>query len=201
MNLLDIVLGITLAVGIVSGIKDGFARQLAGFAGLVAGILLGKRWYMPVSEKLGPLLGCSEKTTQIVSFILILVLVPLCLAFLARLLSKWLSSVGLGGFNRLLGAFFGVLKYALFAGILIAAVESFDPEGHLVSLESRRESVLYEPVHTASDVFFKSVKQQIAERSEALPDGKSSADGRADDAGTDGASGGEDSGSGNVGKE
>ncbi|MBP5322720.1 MAG: CvpA family protein [Bacteroidaceae bacterium] len=180
MNLLDIILGIILAIGVVAGIKDGLIRQVAGLLGLVAGIFLGKMWYLRVAEKLDPLLGTSEKTTQIIAFILILILVPAILSFLAWLVSKWLSSVGLGGFNRFLGAIFGALKYALFAGILITAVESFDTEGHLVTMKNRQESVLYGPIHSISDVVLKEVKQQIKEWKEEHPDSEPAGNDNAD---------------------
>ncbi|MBO4590336.1 MAG: CvpA family protein [Bacteroidaceae bacterium] len=161
MNLIDIVLGLLLVLGVVSGVKEGLVRQVAGLAGLIAGIVLGRMWYLRVADELNPILGLSERTTQVVAFILILILVPLALSAVAWLISKLLSSVGLGGINRLLGALFGALKYAVLAGLLITALESFDAEGHFVSMKQREESALYKPIHSISDVMLKEVKEQI----------------------------------------
>ena len=161
METIDIIIAVLLAIGFISGLKDGLVKQAAGLIGLVAGLLLSKKLYLSVAAELTPLLGMSERTTQIVAFVLILIIVPLLCSLVAWLISKLLKGVGLGWINRLLGGAAGIVEYALFAGLIITAIESFDFRGHLLSSEKKEASVLYYPIYNVTGVLIDDVREQI----------------------------------------
>lgn len=161
MEIVDIIIAVLLVIGLIEGIKDGLVKQVAGLVGLVAGLLIGKALYLKVADQLTPFLGTSEKTTQIIAFALIMVIVPLAFSLIAWLISKLLHSVGLGWVNRLLGAAVGAVKYALIAGLIITGIESFDSHGLLISQEKKDSSIFYYPLYNTTGILIKDVKEQI----------------------------------------
>ena len=163
MEIIDIIILVLLVIGFISGLKDGLVKQAAGLIGLVAGLLLGKKLYLFVAAQLTPLLGMSERTTQIVAFVLILIVVPLLFSLVAWLISKLLKGVGLGWINRLLGGVAGAVEYALFVGLVITAIESFDFMGHLLSREKKEASVLYYPIYNATGILINDVREHVEE--------------------------------------
>ena len=63
----------------------------------------------------------------------------------------------------LFGAAVGVLKYALFVGVIITGIEFFDKNDALISESNKEASVLYYPIHQATSIFFDGIRQEIHE--------------------------------------
>ena len=161
MQTIDIIISVLLVVGLISGLRDGLVKQVAGLAGLIGGLLLGRAFYMPVGQWLGTTFGISAEAAHITAFILILIVVPLLFSLVGWLVSKILSAICLGWINRILGGVVGVLKFALFAGIVITGIEVFDKHDALVAEEKKEDSVLYYPIYDATSIFFNGVKEEL----------------------------------------
>lgn len=166
MEAIDIIIVILLVIGFIGGLKEGVVNQVAGLVGLIVGLLLSKKFYLSVADTLTPLLGMSERTTQILAFVLILIVVPLLFSLVAWLISKLIKKVGLGWINRLLGSAAGILQSALFAGLIITAIESFDIARHLISHEKKEASALYYPLYNMTGVLINDVRAYIKDRKE-----------------------------------
>ena len=161
MQTIDIIIAVLLVIGLVSGLRDGLVKQVAGLAGIIGGLLLGRMFYMPVGEWLMSTFGISVQAAHITAFILILIIVPLLLNLVGWLVSKLLSAICLGWINRLLGGLVGVLKFALLAGVVITGIELFDKHDTLVSAAKKDSSVFYYPLHSATGIFFDGIKEEI----------------------------------------
>ena len=161
MQTIDIINSVLLVIGLISGLRDGLVKQVAGLAGLIGGLLLGRAFYVPVGEWLGTTFGISAEAAHITAFILILVVVPLLFSLVGWLVSKILSAICLGWINRLLGGIVGVLKFALLAGIIITGIEFFDKRDALFSAETKEASVLYYPLYDATGIFFDGIKDEL----------------------------------------
>ena len=161
MQTIDIIIAVLLVIGLVSGLRDGLVKQVAGLAGIIGGLLLGRMFYMPVGEWLMSTFGISVQAAHITAFILILIIVPLLLNLVGWLVSKLLSAICLGWINRLLGGLVGVLKFALLAGVVITGIELFDKHATLVSAAKKDSSVFYYPLHSATGIFFDGIKEEI----------------------------------------
>ena len=161
MQTIDIIISVLLVIGLISGLRDGLVNQVAGLAGLVGGLLLGRTFYMPVGEWMASTFGMSAEAAHITAFILILIVVPLLLNLVGWLVSKILSAICLGWINRLLGGLVGVLKFALLAGVIITGIEFFDKHDSLVSEEKKEDSVLYYPIYDATSIFFSGIKEEL----------------------------------------
>jgi membrane protein required for colicin V production len=118
MNWLDIVVIVAVTVPTVIGLRIGMIKAALSLAGLVVGVILAGRYYLPLSQKLSFISPAS--VAEIAAFIIILIGIMIIAAVLARLL-KWTASViMLGWVNHLGGAVFGFVLGAILCGALLA---------------------------------------------------------------------------------
>lgn len=161
MQTIDIIIAAMLLIGLISGLRDGLVKQIAGLAGLIGGLLLGRAFYMPVGELLIDTFGMSVQVAQVTAFILILIIIPLLFSLVGWLVSKLLSIICLGWVNRLLGGAVGVLKFSLLAGIIITGIEFFDKQDTFISEQKKMDSALYYPIYDATGIFFDGIKEEL----------------------------------------
>lgn len=161
MQPIDIIITVLLVVGLISGLRAGFIKQIAGFVGLIGGLFIGRAFYMEVGAWLIASLGMSANTANITAFILILIIVPLLFNVAGWLVAKLLHSVNLGWVNRLLGGLVGVLKCALFIGVVITGIEFFDKNDTFISEPNKKASVFYYPFYEVTGTFFANVKNEL----------------------------------------
>ena len=118
MNWLDLVLVVVLIISALIGLRAGLIRAALSLAGLIVGIILAGRYYVPFSEQLAfiPQAGLAK----VVAFAIIFIGVMVVASVLARLL-KWAASVMmLGWVNRIGGAIFCFVLGAVFCSALLA---------------------------------------------------------------------------------
>ena len=164
MQTIDIIIAVLLVLGLVSGLRDGLIKQVVGLAGLIGGLHIGRMFYMSVGEWLIENFGIAVQAAHITAFILILILVPLIFNLAGWLVSKILHAICLGWVNRLLGGMVGVLKYALFVGVIITGIELFDKRDSLISEEKKEASAMYYPLYRSTGIFFDGIKEELQER-------------------------------------
>lgn len=118
MNWLDIVVIVAIAIPTFIGLRIGMIKAALSLAGLIVGVILAGRYYLPLSEQLSFISQAS--VAEIVAFTIILIGVMVIAGVLAKLL-KWTASVMmLGWVNHLGGAAFGLVLGAIFCGALLA---------------------------------------------------------------------------------
>ncbi len=118
MNWLDVVLVIAIAVSVFIGVKKGVIEIALTLGGLVLGIFLAGRYYVPFSQQI-PFIS-SEGVAKVAAFAIIFIGVMAVASVIARLLSKAASAIMMGWANRLGGAVLGGIMAALFAGAFLA---------------------------------------------------------------------------------
>lgn len=118
MNWLDIVLIVVLGIATLIGVRKGIIRMALTLAGLVLGIFLAGRYYLPFSERLT--LISSPTWAKVAAFVIIFVGVMIIAALLARLLERVTEAIMLGWANRLVGGILGFILGAFFCGAVIA---------------------------------------------------------------------------------
>ena len=123
MNWLDIVILVVIASGTVSGLRVGLIKAALSLGGVILGVILAGRYYMPLAERLSfiPQAGVAD----VVAFVLILIVVMLIASLLARLLQWVTSAVTLGWVDHLGGAVLGLVLGAIFASALLAIWTKF----------------------------------------------------------------------------
>jgi len=118
MNWLDTVLIILIGVATFIGLRKGIIKMALTLGGLVLGIFLAGRFYLPFSERL--ILISSPTWAKVAAFAIIFIGIMVLAAILAHFLEKVASTIMLGWANRLVGAILGFVVGAMFCGAFLA---------------------------------------------------------------------------------
>ena len=120
---MDILIYIVLIVGAVIGWKQGAFKQVAHFLGVAVGLLIAATLYHQFGDFLADKTGASIGFGRLIAFVLIVIIVPLVLGWLAVFFTEFFKKLKLNFLNRILGALVGVVCYAL---MLSVALNLFD---------------------------------------------------------------------------
>jgi len=115
MNLLDLVLAVLIAWFTVSGIVQGLVRQLFSLGGLVAGHLLGIRYFAFAQEKL----GLSFQYAEVVGYAVVFLAAYLVVRLIGGLIEDRVRESKLSGTDRVAGMAAGLVKGALFSILIV----------------------------------------------------------------------------------
>ena len=126
LNAFDWLLIALVAISTLAAFFRGFIKVLLSLAGLILGILLASWNYLSLATQLHGFIT-SFAAAQVIAFLLILCIVLIVFAILASVLREAVSAVGLGFFDRLLGAAFGFLRGMLVGIAVMMAVIAFLP--------------------------------------------------------------------------
>ena len=124
MNLFDCFLIAVLAYSTIMAFLRGIILELFSLGGLIAGILLAAWNYQHVATILGRLIT-KHATAEIVAFLLIIIAVMVLCTLLGKALNRTAHAIGLGFFDRLLGALFGFGRGCLFGVAILMAIAAF----------------------------------------------------------------------------
>jgi membrane protein required for colicin V production len=128
LNLLDIVLGLIIIASVVSSFRAGFSREIIGLVSVFLAAVCGLWFYGLVAAYLLPYVS-SQQVANFGGFALIFLGVMVCGALLGMIVGRFLQTVGLSWFDRLLGAAFGFVRAILICVVLVMALVAFSP-GH-----------------------------------------------------------------------
>jgi membrane protein required for colicin V production len=159
MNLFDCLLVAILAYSTIMAFVRGIILELFSLGGLIAGILLASWNYNRVAEILGRLIT-TPATAQIVAFLLIIIGTMVLSALLGKVLNRTAHAIGLGFFDRLLGALFGLARGCLFGVAILMAIAAFLPHSAWIA-NSRLSSYFLAGAHAVSFVVPHDLQQQI----------------------------------------
>jgi len=126
MNPLDWLLGALLLYSVVRAAVRGFFREAFALGGLIVGFLLACWFYRALAVQLAGLIS-STQIAQLVAFLLILIGTMLLAGLVGGLLKRTASAIGLGFFDRVLGALFGLIRGCILGTGLLMAVTAFLP--------------------------------------------------------------------------
>ena len=149
-----------IAVSVVSAFFRGIIRVLFSIAGLVVGVIAASWNYPRLSAILLPWIT-SHVWSDVVSFLVIVAAIVLASFLVGSALSRMASAVGLGFFDRILGALFGLLRGALIAILVVTAIAAFLPESPWIR-DSRLAPYFLAGTHAVSFVVPESFSQQIS---------------------------------------
>lgn len=118
MNWLDVLILVLIGIATFSGLRTGLIKAVFTLAGVIIGIILAGRLYVPLSGQLTFI--SQDSIARIVAFVIILGIVMVIAGVLASVL-KWIASlVMLGWVNRLGGAIAGFIFGAFVCGALLS---------------------------------------------------------------------------------
>jgi membrane protein required for colicin V production len=159
MNLFDWILIALLAYSTIMAFLRGIILELFSLGGLIAGILLASWNYKHIADLLSRLIT-TPATARIVAFLLIAVGIMVLSTLLGKALNRTAHAIGLGFFDRLLGAVFGLARGCLLGVALLMAIAAFQPHSTWIE-NSRLSSYFLAGAHAVSFVVPHDLQQQI----------------------------------------
>ncbi len=145
----DVVLLLLLLVGAWRGFTKGLVLSVASMVGLVGGIWAASHFSHMVAEQLSPHVTWSVNSLHMASLALTFLGVVVAVHLLAKLLEKMLDLVALGLVNKLAGAVFGMLKFALVLSFAVMLLNQWFGAQAWVP-KSEHPSVLLGPVEAVA---------------------------------------------------
>lgn len=123
---LDWVMAAIVVLSVVSATLKGLTRQLISLGAVIWGVMMAIWFHEPVAGWLSRYVKTAE-VAKLVAFLAILVAAMLVGVVIGGLASRLVKKSGLGWFDRLLGASFGLVRGVLVSWALILALVIFAP--------------------------------------------------------------------------
>lgn len=154
MGLLDIVLGLLLAYGLYKGLRNGLFLEVASIIALVAGIYGSIHFSYVAADYLSERVSWDASYIKLAAFTITFVVIVIVVHLLGKFLTKIADFAMLGLVNTLAGGAFGLLKMAVILGALLIFYERANGAWQLLEPETKKESVLYQPVRDIGALVF-----------------------------------------------
>src|ERR1700730_13939447 len=166
MNLFDCFLIALLVYSTVVAFLRGIILELFSVGGLIAGILLASWNYKHIAIVFGHVIT-TPAIAEIVAFLLIMIGVMVLSTLLGKALNRTAHAIGLGFFDRLLGALFGFARGCLLGVAILMAIAAFLPHSAWIA-NSRLSSYFLAGAHAVSFVVPHDLQQQILNGAQQL---------------------------------
>jgi membrane protein required for colicin V production len=127
VNWLDLVLIAILLWSLLMSARKGFSREIIGVASALFALVLGMWFYGLAGSFLIPYVS-SARVANLIGFLLVVFAVLLFGGMLGWIVNRFLHTIGLSFFDRLLGAAFGLLRGLLISIALVTAFMAFGPQ-------------------------------------------------------------------------
>ena len=126
MNLLDLIIISTLIFLVVKGLLRGFVRELASFAGVILGILLGNHFQPQMTLYLKSYLPHTD-FLPLISFGFLFAMILIACNLVGYLLKLLFSKAFLGWLDRTLGVCLALAKGVILIYLVIVILVFFMP--------------------------------------------------------------------------
>ena len=169
MNYIDIIIIVPLVWGLYKGFSKGLILEAASFIAFGAAVYFAINFSEKVGDKLSDWFNLHAEYLPIIAFVCTFLGVVIIVFTIAKLIHKLAHGMALGGINKIGGAAFGSLKYALVMSVVIFVIDSVEKSYPEINFERKNGSILYEPIGTIAPVLipglrnatFKGAEKQI----------------------------------------
>ncbi len=139
MNLLDFLIFIPILYFCYRGIKNGLIGEILGIIGLILAVYLTFQYMDVVADWIQPLFDEDATYVVFVAGTIIFFCTLIVVQIIDFLSAKFLVTIRLHTINRILGAFFGLIK----GGVIISAILLLLAGFNIPSENAREESATY----------------------------------------------------------
>ena len=144
LNTLDIIILVPLLWAFYAGFRKGLIVELASLAALVLGIYIAVHFSFVTADILSRYIDVSPEKMPFIAFIVTFLVVIFVVRLVGKIVEKIIGMVALGFLNRIGGALFSVIKYAVFISVVLLLLNKFNLG--LINEETKKDSRLYAPV-------------------------------------------------------
>ena len=128
--------------GVYKGFTKGLIIEVAAIVAFFLGIWIATKF----SASIQGIFSFAGKYDSVVAFCT-LFLASLILVFLvAKLINKMVEGASLSTVNKIIGAAFGGLKFALILSVVFFVVDALEKSYPVLTIKTKEESLLYKPI-------------------------------------------------------
>tara|TARA_A100001011_G_scaffold21957_1_gene22032 strand:+ start:2492 stop:3004 length:513 start_codon:yes stop_codon:yes gene_type:complete len=166
MNIIDIAVLIILSLGLINGFIKGFINEVAGIISIVLGIIGSIKFAEVLEVNLGLYIEWDPRIILALSFIILFIIIVYSISLLAKMITKTLKIIALGMLNRILGGFFGFIKWSIILSVLVIVSHGINDIITILPDKVLNESLSYNLLDRLGDFLFswvmksKSIQQQ-----------------------------------------
>jgi membrane protein required for colicin V production len=142
VNFFDIIILIPLCWGVYKGFTKGLIIEVAGLAAFFLGAWVATKF----SDSLQGIFSFAGKYNHIVSFCVLFLAVIILVFLVAKLINKLVKDASLSPVNKIAGAGFGGLKFALILSVLFFVLDAIEKSYPLLTVQTKEDSLLYKPL-------------------------------------------------------
>ena len=131
-TLVDVILIAAVLIFAVVGFVLGLIHAVGSLAGLVLGVWLAGRYFMPLADWLTPIILGHSGVAKVIAFVLLFIIVNRLVGLLFYLLEKAFHLLAiipfLGSINKIAGLLLGLVEGILITGLVIYIIAKFIPD-------------------------------------------------------------------------
>ncbi len=146
MNYLDIIFAIPLLWGLYKGITKGLIVEAATLAAFFLAIWISVHFCDWLTGIFRDHFGSTTEYLPIICFSVMFLGVLILVFFVAKMADKAVKAGGVGWLNKIGGAVFGTLKFALILSLLIFIFEAIGRSYPMIQQDTKTGSLLYGPI-------------------------------------------------------
>ena len=146
MNYIDILLCIPLVWGLYKGFTKGLVIEAATLVAFSLGVWCGITFSDYIAQKMTEHFDWHSPYLPIISFACVFLLIIAFVFLVAKMIQKMVDGVALSAINKIGGAVFGALKFALMMSVVIFMIDAIEESYPMISFKTKEESLLYRPV-------------------------------------------------------
>lgn len=136
MNKLDILIIVVIAVPVLIGISSGFLKNLFGFIGIIAGLIIATKFNEQISDFFMAL-SIPGAISNGLAFMGVIIFFYIAGGFIAGKLSR--LNTFTTSLDKLLGGIFGALQGLVIASLVLLFLKFFN----FISVDTMAQSLLY----------------------------------------------------------
>lgn len=170
MNILDIFIGIPLIYAIYKGFTKGFIYEAATLIALILGVYGAIHFSDFTAEVIQDTFKYESQYMEYISFVVTFIVIVIAINLIGGVLDKIIEAVALGFVNRLFGLAFGLIKGVILLSIVIHLLNYVNDRFSFISQEKKKESLLYEPMTSISDMMFEFFDSDFSTTKEKIED-------------------------------
>lgn len=164
MNFIDIIICIPLIWGLYKGFTKGFIVELATIVAFGLGVWGGIHFSEYLAMKMAEWFDSQNQYLPVISFALIFLIIIATVFLIAKMIQKSTDKIALSAINKLVGAVFGSLKFAMILSVTIFIVDAIEESYPMISFKTKEESLLYRPIGKIAPTIIPALdKSKVAE--------------------------------------
>ena len=162
MNYIDIIICIPLVWGLYKGFMKGLIIEAASLVAFGVGVWGGLHFSDFMAQKISGWFSWQSPYLPIVSFAVVFLGIIITVYFFAKLIQRMVDGMALSGINKIGGALFGTLKFAMIISVIIFVMNAIEKSYPIISFKTKESSLLYKPMGMIAPTLIPALKEQTA---------------------------------------